>query len=379
MHGNLFPSSNCGVKVPIGSIHFPHEGLCKSELNCWGPNVGSVQFQSSDVVDPTAYGPHETPISSSLASTELNGSLLEYHSPQFYIGDGLTSNTTIGTQLLDIGDSKHPATTSCTNNWNEGIASTCVSFDHSKLIQETFCKGQLGNNCNNYLAGQHYPTIRSNWLPPKDSGPFHFNLPHTETLELYETSELYQPPREFIANGSLTSQGFGISNVTQDFEMSLNDMEWPPRVTPPLAVGAYISTTFGNLGMNNNHGHSFNHFTLSGDATSDPNSSLAALCGRKQGPLTTTSIAANSAIIQPQQAAVPATRFACSRVHCNRAFKRPSDLARHITNIHSVNQGIHLCPILGCPRSQGAGYSRADKVTEHLWKKHATLGYVKRA
>jgi len=61
---------------------------------------------------------------------------------------------------------------------------------------------------------------------------------------------------------------------------------------------------------------------------------------------------------------------------CNRSFKRPSDLVRHGNTVH-LNMKGHLCPIAGCSKSGGRGYSRADKVTEHLWRKHGDLGYTK--
>jgi hypothetical protein len=63
--------------------------------------------------------------------------------------------------------------------------------------------------------------------------------------------------------------------------------------------------------------------------------------------------------------------------HCNVVFKRDGDRKRHERTLHGATYGAFLCPIIGCPRSQGAGYCRADKVTEHLWKKHGNLGYVK--
>lgn len=66
----------------------------------------------------------------------------------------------------------------------------------------------------------------------------------------------------------------------------------------------------------------------------------------------------------------------CNWPGCNKRFKRPSDLLRHRNAVHFNIQG-HLCPIAGCPKARGNGYSRADKVTEHLWKKHADLGYTK--
>lgn len=63
---------------------------------------------------------------------------------------------------------------------------------------------------------------------------------------------------------------------------------------------------------------------------------------------------------------------------CHRAFKRDADRIRHENSVHSMRAGIYLCPIVGCAKSQGRGLSRADKVTEHLWRKHGNLGYTKR-
>jgi len=59
-------------------------------------------------------------------------------------------------------------------------------------------------------------------------------------------------------------------------------------------------------------------------------------------------------------------------------FKRDSDRIRHEAAIHGINQGLYLCPVNGCSKSQGIGYTRKDKLTEHLWKKHGNLGFVKR-
>ncbi|KAH6714961.1 hypothetical protein BKA61DRAFT_721523 [Leptodontidium sp. MPI-SDFR-AT-0119] len=71
------------------------------------------------------------------------------------------------------------------------------------------------------------------------------------------------------------------------------------------------------------------------------------------------------------------TRTQCNFLGCVRTFKRPSDRKRHEDSVHLNVPGTYLCHVPGCPKSQGKGYKRADKVTEHLWKKHANLGYIK--
>ncbi|CZR61319.1 uncharacterized protein PAC_11215 [Phialocephala subalpina] len=82
----------------------------------------------------------------------------------------------------------------------------------------------------------------------------------------------------------------------------------------------------------------------------------------------------------PTQLPVPAQPTAlhhsCKWPSCNIAFKRRSDLTRHRDTVHFPLQG-HFCAIAGCTKASGAGYNRADKVTEHLWKKHGDLGYTK--
>jgi hypothetical protein len=80
-----------------------------------------------------------------------------------------------------------------------------------------------------------------------------------------------------------------------------------------------------------------------------------------------------STVQGPRRAVGPSS---CNR--CNRTFTKPSDLERHIVSVHQAVQGRFLCPIGGCIKSQGVGYTRQDKVTEHLWKKHGNLGYAKR-
>ncbi|TVY65725.1 hypothetical protein LSUE1_G009107 [Lachnellula suecica] len=72
-----------------------------------------------------------------------------------------------------------------------------------------------------------------------------------------------------------------------------------------------------------------------------------------------------------------ATPILCTQGNCTASFKRTYERVRHEATAHGINQGLHLCPIQGCNKNQGAGYSRADKVKEHLWKKHAHLGFTR--
>ena len=80
-----------------------------------------------------------------------------------------------------------------------------------------------------------------------------------------------------------------------------------------------------------------------------------------------------------QQLTATVSTFACAHGNCNQAFRRKSDLARHRKTVHGMNLVKFFCHIPGCSkgRGHGEGYSRDDKLTEHLWKKHGNLGYTK--
>lgn len=82
-------------------------------------------------------------------------------------------------------------------------------------------------------------------------------------------------------------------------------------------------------------------------------------------------------VAAPAPAPVPSKcHFVCT--NCNKIFKRDSDRIGHENSIHFNHHGAHLCPIVGCAKAQGKGFSRPDKVTEHLWKCHGDLGFLKR-
>ncbi len=79
-----------------------------------------------------------------------------------------------------------------------------------------------------------------------------------------------------------------------------------------------------------------------------------------------------------QQPTARASAFACAHGNCNLAFRRKADLARHRKTVHGVNHINFFCHVPSCPkgRGHGKGYSRDDKLTEHLWKEHGNLGYT---
>ncbi|KAL2073903.1 hypothetical protein VTL71DRAFT_11229 [Oculimacula yallundae] len=76
---------------------------------------------------------------------------------------------------------------------------------------------------------------------------------------------------------------------------------------------------------------------------------------------------------------VQVLQIICTQAHCNETFTRDSDRIRHESGVHGINRLLHLCQVPGCVKGHGAGYTRKDKLTEHMWKKHAALGYVKRS
>lgn len=120
----------------------------------------------------------------------------------------------------------------------------------------------------------------------------------------------------------------------------------------------------------------------------DPNSHYAT--GQDQLPMHSgtlpsqapTSVVHNDAQNQPTVSAAalgaaPAS-FACTQPGCQALFKRDTDRIRHEASKHGINGMLHFCQIPGCPKSFGAGYTRKDKLTEHMWRKHADLGFTKR-
>jgi hypothetical protein len=67
-------------------------------------------------------------------------------------------------------------------------------------------------------------------------------------------------------------------------------------------------------------------------------------------------------------------RYLCNVPGCESTFTRIGDRNRHVKSKH--NKTLHFCLIPGCKKSfeeGGKGYTRQDKLQEHMQKKHAAL------
>lgn len=188
--------------------------------------------------------------------------------------------------------------------------------------------------------------VLSTWLPTDlvgSSGPANLGLDDT-TWYKYDTNLGEQLPATTAMSQSVLSvqEAFSIENSRYDFPNVIG-YDWPQFSVPSLDTIANSSDDVNFLVPN---------------------------------WLQDSAPAFVAAQAQPHQAT--AARVQCPT--CNSTFKRDSDFRRHTASKHQAYHGVHLCSVAGCSRGQGTGfpgYTRADKLTEHMWKKHGDLGYTK--
>lgn len=136
-----------------------------------------------------------------------------------------------------------------------------------------------------------------------------------------------------------------------------------------------------DTGFMTDHGSGLNDFSerLGMDVTGNPamntsNMTTLAALGGPSLPQMNVPAPATAPIALPQTTL--STRIPCG--YCPQTFARDPDRIRHERSKHFGTPGVYLCPVAACPKSQGQGFSRQDKLTEHKWKQHAALGYTKR-
>ena len=223
------------------------------------------------------------------------------------------------------------------------------------------------------------PAIAPGALSPQDIGPTPWAASNINQYSTYTDSS----PGYVGQNGpALNHSGTRFYNQSQTF----NNFQFPgpaisPSVFPPQDMGPtpWAASNANQYPTFIPGASDYNAQFHAQGQTSDPFQMLAmnptfSALGTAPAALPAS---ASPPISTHRPTRARATRTQCP--NCTQSFARATDLPRHQNSVHGQAARAHLCPIAGCRYSQGRGYSRADKVIEHLWKKHGNLGYVRRA
>ena len=71
--------------------------------------------------------------------------------------------------------------------------------------------------------------------------------------------------------------------------------------------------------------------------------------------------------------------YTCREDHCSVKFKSWSDLTRHTTNRHCLNPTKYPCEVPWCKRSGDNGFTRKDKLRDHVRNTHEKTYVLGRA
>jgi hypothetical protein len=179
-------------------------------------------------------------------------------------------------------------------------------------------------------------TLQQNDIGSTDPGYNRRSMDEEATmLQVGMTNPMYLP----------NDASAGFHNIPNSFMMDIN---------PQQSYGVMVSFNFGE------------------DAASIANTSMPIAAPMPQAPATQT-IPTPVPATTPTRATMP-----CTAPWCLITFKRKHERDRHAASVHGINHRVYLCHVNGCPKNRGTPFSRPDKLTEHMWKKHGNLGYRKR-
>jgi hypothetical protein len=332
----LSSQSPCNIDVALSASHgiarfFSPDESKHWPFECAAQDFGPLEFSPTNVGVPS--GVQFQPLA------DINVYPNHYPAPAFFEG-----GENYLTQPLVFGDFNVAPEEFQSADFNAALTSTAIDVDFPAISSgsaSTSAPYSLANG--NDLNDWGLPAGLSN--SPGDGEQF------TDGSTLAGDLQGLNP------DGGFVDTGFG----------------FPTSWTPNTSVdGNFQSNIASNDAASSSQGHNDNMiWDLSPPAASvnqsnlSPDSSLAASTSAPPPPP------------PPAAATASDTRIPCTYPPCTKNFKRDYERIRYENSMHLNTQGTHLCPITGCSKSQGKGYSRSDKVTEHLWKKHGNLGYTK--
>jgi hypothetical protein len=274
------------------------------------------------------------------------------------------------------------------------VAGPCTNYVHRNdtinVVDTSTSVTQLATSHNNYGVNfrhgvifplndstsldQNGPMGQKSFMPMESNNPSSLNdvaFPHINNL--MGQQEQFMEPSPSMTQ-SATSSNFGLAPPIH-VGIPFNDNFLPGR----NGVGSeefFMPSGNYNLSPFNNGAFSHINNNMEQQGLFMEQSPFPVTSGSSpngHAPAIAIPVVAGSAIptSAPTAAIQPAPRQRVPCTICPTTFARASDLHRHMSSMHNMGpQVLHLCSVPGCPKSVAPGYSRRDKVVEHLRKVH---------